>query len=349
MSRLQEMKDVLKHIRLAWDRNQKAAIVMQIGVKGSAYRLPGTKMMMASDGQMFGTISGGCLENDLYGWAEKVMKMNTPLLHKYDLSENEIWGLGIGCKGNLEILILPIEPNDEFWVKTDQVIQKGQNFTLVLEIPSGKRLIVDKDGHLIGNHEGVPSEVIEKAKAVIDTQTRAEIVTYGGSRYLIDAVKSSEHLIVAGAGRDAVPVADLAAKVGFSVTVLDSREDFNNVHLFPSALHLKKSPEEINPYDVSGSWWVIMNHHQSLDEKTLQLALKSDPRYIGVLGPISRTEEMLTNIGQNFSSGPIRSPLGLDIGAETMEEVSLSIVSELMAVRNGRNPMPLHGKVKIHA
>jgi xanthine/CO dehydrogenase XdhC/CoxF family maturation factor len=92
-----------------------------------------------------------------------------------------------------------------------------------------------------------------------------------------------------------------------------------------------------------------MNNHQSLDEKTLQLALKSDPRYIGVLGPYSRTEEMLINIGQNFSSGPIRSPLGLDIGAETMEEVSLSIVSELMAVRNGRNPMPLHGKVKIHA
>jgi xanthine/CO dehydrogenase XdhC/CoxF family maturation factor len=239
MSRLQEMKDVLKNIRLAWDRNQKAAIVIQISVKGSAYRLPGTKMMMASDGQMFGTISGGCLESDLYGWAERVMVMNAPLTHKYDLSENEIWGLGIGCKGNLEMLILPIEPNDEFWVKTDQVVQRGQNFTLILEIPTGKRLLVDKEGHLIGNHESVPLEVIEKAITVMDTQTRAEVVTCGGNRYLIDAVKPSEHLIVAGAGRDAVPVADLAAKVGFSVTVLDSREDFNNVHLFPSSSHLK--------------------------------------------------------------------------------------------------------------
>ncbi|MDQ6596596.1 XdhC/CoxI family protein [Bacillus salipaludis] len=349
MSRLQEMKDVLRNIRLAWNRNQKAAIVIQIGVKGSAYRLPGTKMMMASDGQMFGTISGGCLESDLYGWAEKAMEMNSPLTHKYDLSENEIWGLGIGCKGNLEMLILPVDRNDEFWVKTDQVVQKGQHFTLVLEIPTGNRLLVDKDGHFIGNHESVPLEVIEKAKTVMDTQTRAEIVACDGSRYLIDAVKHSEHLIVAGAGKDAVPVADLAAKVGFSVTVLDSREDFNNSRLFPLASHLKKSPEEIDPNDVTDSWWVIMNHNQALDEKTLQLALKSDPRYIGVLGPISRTEEMLINIGQNFSSGPIRSPLGLDIGAETMEEVSLSIVSELMTVRNGRNPRPLHGKVKIHA
>ncbi|WP_230137131.1 XdhC family protein, partial [Peribacillus frigoritolerans] len=77
MSRLQELKDVLENIRSAWERHEKAAMVMQIGVKGSAYRLPGAKMMMATDGHMFGTISGGCLESDLYGWAEKAMETNT--------------------------------------------------------------------------------------------------------------------------------------------------------------------------------------------------------------------------------------------------------------------------------
>ncbi|MFS0601224.1 XdhC family protein [Peribacillus frigoritolerans] len=349
MSRLQELKDVLDNIRSAWQRHEKAAMVMQIGVKGSAYRLPGAKMMMATDGHMFGTISGGCLESDLYGWAEKAMETNTCVTHQYDLSENEIWGLGIGCKGKLDISILPIEPDDEFWMMTNQIIQKGQKFTMILDVSSGKGLIVDKHGNLIGNHGSVPSEVVEKARMVMDTQTRAELMNLEGKRYLIDAIKPSEHLIIAGAGRDAVPVAELAAKAGFFVTVLDSRKDFNNDRLFPLVHNLQKSPDEIDPSEYTGSWWVVMNHIQSLDEKTLQVALKSDPRYIGVLGPISRTTEMLDTIGENFNSGPIHSPIGLDIGAETMEEVAISIVSELMSVRNGRIPAPLHGKVKIHA
>ncbi|MFD6438573.1 XdhC family protein [Peribacillus sp. NPDC060186] len=348
MSRLLEFKDVLKNIKLAWDRNAQAAIVMQISVKGSAYRLPGTKMMMASDGQMFGTISGGCLENDLFGWAEKAMNMKTPLTHKYDLSENEIWGLGIGCKGVLEMLILPINPNDVFWKKTDDIIQKGQAFSCVLEIPTGRRLLIEKEGKVIGDLDNFPCEVVGKARNSMDTQTRAEIMSYDGSRFLIDAVKPAEKLIVAGAGRDAIPVADLAAKAGFSVTVLDSRVEFNNPRLFPSVIHLIKNPEEINSKNVMDSWWVIMNHYQEIDEKALQLALTSNPRYIGVLGPIARTKEMLINIGQTFSDGPIHSPLGLDLGAETMEEVALSIVAELMAVKNRRNPIPLHGKTKIH-
>lgn len=349
MSRLQELKDVLENIKSAWERHEKAAMVMQIGVKGSAYRLPGAKMMMATDGHMFGTISGGCLESDLYGWAEKAMETNTCVTHQYDLSENEIWGLGIGCKGKLDISILPIEPDDEFWMMTNQIIQKGQKFTMILDVSSGKGLIVDKHGNLIGNHGSVPSEVVEKARMVMDTQTRAELMNLEGKRYLIDAIKPSEHLIIAGAGRDAVPVVELAAKAGFSVTVLDSRKDFNNDRLFPLACNLQKCPDEIDPSEFTGSWWVVMNHIQSLDEKTLQVALKSDPRYIGVLGPISRTTEMLDAIGEDFNSGPIHSPIGLDIGAETMEEVALSIVSELMSVKNGRIPAPLHGKVKIHA
>ncbi|CAH0318364.1 putative xanthine dehydrogenase subunit A [Peribacillus frigoritolerans] len=249
----------------------------------------------------------------------------------------------------MDISILPIEPDDEFWMLTNQIIQKGQKFTMILDVSSGKGLIVDKHDNLIGNHGSVPSEVVEKARRVMDTQTRAELMNLEGKRYLIDAIKPGEHLIIAGAGRDAVPVAELAAKAGFSVTVLDSRKDFNNDRLFPLASNLQKSPDEINPSEYTGSWWVVMNHIQSLDEKTLQVALKSDPKYIGVLGPISRTTEMLDKIGEDFNSGPIHSPIGLDIGAETMEEVALSIVSELMSVRNGRIPAPLHGKVKIHA
>jgi xanthine/CO dehydrogenase XdhC/CoxF family maturation factor len=92
-----------------------------------------------------------------------------------------------------------------------------------------------------------------------------------------------------------------------------------------------------------------MNHQQNRDEASLALALKSKPRFIGVLGPLSRTQEMLANIGADLTSGPLRAPIGLDLGAETVEEVAVSIVSELMMVRSGSSGSPLHGRTKIHA
>ena len=91
-----------------------------------------------------------------------------------------------------------------------------------------------------------------------------------------------------------------------------------------------------------------MNHHQEKDQESLRLAIESCPRYIGVLGPIYRTNEMLENIGYNLNSGPIYSPVGLDIGAETIDEVAISIVAELMSKRAGRSSKSLHGTVKIH-
>jgi len=347
MSRLHEFKELFNQITLAWERGEQAVLVILSDVKGSAYRLPGTKMVMTSDGQMYGTISGGCLENDLYEWAQKVFETKTLMTHRYDLSENEIWSLGIGCKGNLEFLFVPINPQDDFWQKTHGLLSEEQAFTMMIDLSTGKSILIDANSTLYGN-DVLPEEVINKGKAVANRQTRAEIYIYDDRRFYIDAVRPSERLIVAGAGRDAVPVVDLANRAGFAVTVLDARSHINNSRNFLDVAHLIKEPEEMEKGQLENSWWIIMNHHQLRDEAALRLAIESNPRYIGVLGPIYRTNEMLANIGYSMDSGPIHSPVGLDIGAETSDEVAISIVSEIMSVRAGRIPRLLHGKVKIH-
>ena len=346
MSRLHEFKELFNQITLAWERGEQAVLVILADVKGSAYRLPGTKMVMTSDGQMFGTISGGCLENDLYEWAQKVFESKTIMTHKYDLSDNEIWSLGIGCKGNLEFLFLPIFPDEDFWQKTRELLLQEQTFTMMIDMLTGKSLLIENKA--VYGDEAIPEQVIKKVIAVANIQTRAEIYLFNGTRFYIDAVRPSERLIIAGAGRDAVPVADLAHRAGFAVTVLDARSHLNNERSFPNASHLLKEPEDVEERQLQNCWWVIMNHHQMKDEAALRLAIKSSPRYIGVLGPIYRTNEMLDNIGYRLDSGPIHSPVGLDLGAETSDEVAISIVSEMMSVRAGRVPRLLHGKVKIH-
>ncbi|EGL81731.1 hypothetical protein CathTA2_2917 [Caldalkalibacillus thermarum TA2.A1] len=129
---------------------------------------------------------------------------------------------------------------------------------------------------------------------------------------------------------------------------LDPRKEFNGARRFPQAEHLVIEPDEADPAQLEGKWWLIMNHFQMRDEAALRLALQARPKFIGVLGPLSRTRDMLQNIGAEMNSGPIRAPIGLDVGAETIEEVAVSIVSELLAARSGRPGKPLHGKEKIH-
>ena len=349
MSKIHELKGIFDHIYSAWQKNEKTVLVILTDVKGSAYRLPGSKMLMVSNGDMFGTVSGGCLEPDLYGWAEKVFETGDPLIHDYDLSDTEIWSLGIGCKGNLQFLFLPIFPNDHQWNKVHHLLQQEQGFTLVIDMDTGElTILVENEGSNL-QKDSIPSELINEARQSHANQTRAHVISFGHKRYLIDAVKKSEHLIIAGAGQDAIPLADLAHQTGFTVTVLDGRTHFNNEKRFPHATHITTHIEKHSNPSLSNSWWVIMNHHQQKDEETLRLAIESKPKYIGVLGPTYRTNEMLHHIGYDITSGPIYSPLGLDLGAETMYEVAISIISELMSLRNGRAAQPLHGKAKIHA
>lgn len=348
MSSLHEFQELFHQIQVAWEKNEKTVVVILADVKGSAYRLPGTKMLMTSGGTMVGTISGGCLETDLYEWATKVFENSKPMTLQYDLSDTEIWSLGIGCKGDLELLFLPLYPLKANWKKVENLLIHEQPFTLIINMDNGETLVVEEKCDKMLNDTNFPIEIIEYAKSVFTKQTRAEIINHQNQRYYIDVVKQSEKLIVAGAGKDAIPVVDLGHKAGFSVTVLDTRSNLNNDQNFPHAKHITSAIENLKEYRLDHAWWFIMNHHMEKDEAILKYAIESHPRYIGVLGPIYRTKEMLDNIGYSLDSAPIHSPAGLDIGAESMNEVAISLISEVMGLRVGRSPHYLHGKGKIH-
>lgn len=349
MSRIDEARQVFARIEQAWADGERTALLTITQVQGSAYRLPGAKMMMTETGKMLGTLSGGCLESDLFGWAEKVFQEGSPRLVQYDLSENEIWSLGIGCKGTMEVAIFPVRPEDPFWQSVRQAIREDRAVSLILELPTGVRAVFDGTNPVAGDIEDVPDTVVQQLISRVWSRTRAEVATVGNRRFYVDTMRPNERLIICGAGHDTVPVAGLAAKCGFRVSVLDPRKEFNSEKRFPSAEHLVVEPDQADPAQLTGSWWLIMNHFQMRDEAALRLALQAQPKFIGVLGPLSRTLEMLRNIGANMDSGPIHAPVGLDVGAETIDEVAVSIVSELLAVRSARTGGSLHGRERIHS
>lgn len=340
MSSIREARTVLQMAQEWSNEGHQVALLTLVGVKGSAYRRPGAKMVMASNGHMQGTLSGGCLEGDLFLHAEKTMHEGIPLLKRYDLNEDEMWGLGIGCKGQVEIWIEPFAVTDPFWQAFLEAVNLDQTIIWGGELPEGPRYFAPERApwQLLG--EGTVPFSWSEVQALGSAGLRGQ--------YWWDVMRPPERLIIAGAGHDARPVAKLAQQAGFDVIILDPREQFNNDEHFPGTVHLVKSASEARDDEVRSSYWVIMNHHQRRDEEALTMAASSRPLFLGVLGPRSRAEEMLTNTQVPHQELPLRSPVGLDLGAENPDEVALSIVSELMAARVHSQGGSLNGTDRIH-
>ncbi|AEJ41750.1 Xanthine dehydrogenase [Sulfobacillus acidophilus TPY] len=338
MSSIREARQLWQFVEDAEALGQSVVMATLVTVVGSAYRRPGAKMVMRQDGRMRGTLSGGCLEGDLFLHAETVMATGKPSIHHYDLTEDEMWGLGIGCKGTVDVWLEPIHPQEPFWQGFQRAVSEDQLVLWGAELPEGRRFLMTP--------RDTVGDVPTWARAL---PIESGIETGRQDGFWWDVMRPPERLIVAGAGHDAEPLVRLASQAGFEVTVLDPRPHVNNPDHFPQARHWVKAPEEVTPAEVIGSYWVIMNHHQRRDEAAIRLAYASAPRFLGILGPRQRTDEMIANLGIQTDGLPLRAPVGLDVGAETPEEVAVSIVGEMMAYRRSRSGGPLNGRQRIHA
>ena len=348
MSSVAEIKELFDGCRQAWDRGAKTVLALVTAVEGSAYRRPGAKMLLTSDGQMLGMISGGCLEGDLYGHAEQVSAESGPVQLHYDLNQDAAWGLGIGCQGRLDVLLLPLLEEDPFWRAFSQTTIDGGPMVWMQKIPDGARALLTADGTMFG--DALSPEALALAEAVLMDRARPKVVDIASQKFFLDVISPSPHLIISGANLDAVAVAQLAATVGFEVSVLDPRPEFNQPTRIPMASHhLVMDPEDAAATLPQSSFWLIMNHHRHRDQKSIVTAMSTAARWIGILGPRRRTASLLATLGLDFNDGPFVSPVGLDLGAETAAEVALSIVAQLLSAERGRNGSPLHGHPHIHS
>ena len=336
MSSLVEARKVWEEVERAKARGQASVLVEVVGVVGSAYRRPGALMMMAADGRMWGTISGGCLEGDVFIRAEGILAGRCgPILVDYDLSEEEMWSLGIGCKGQIQVWVRRVD--DEMPERA--LLASGGVVTAAL--PSGP-LMAWKPEDPLPADAGWAAR-IEAAWA--GDEPRVLDGTY------VRAWRPAVELVIAGAGHDAISVAELARRADFLVTVVDPRPEFNDDRRFPECRHVVGEVSGITAEaypDLVGAYWVVMNHHKDRDRAAIRAALAMRPRYLGALGPWNRTRELLEGIDAGRQA-EVRGPVGLDLSADTPDEVAVSIVGELMAHRKGRSGGSLNRATRLHA
>ena len=362
------MNKDLQDIVAAFDKiaslGKTAALATLVKVKGSTYRRPGARMLMTPDGWLLGSISGGCLEGDVFAHAQQVMDSGKPTLVKYDTTESEdiIWGLGLGCQGIVHVLIEWLTDESElspiaFLAECFHRRQTGVLVTVFgvdgrSEIKMGDRLMLHPDGTVNSNiTDSVRSRIIDDA-IVAAQSTQSSVKMYqlpaGSVEVFIEVIQPPVPLIIFGAGHDAMPVVRLAKELGWQVSVVDSRPAYATTARFPLAdavilAHPQAVHEHISIDNRTAA--VIMTHNYLHDRELLQTLLPSPLSYLGVLGPKRRTEQLLQELGRAEQLNHLYSPVGLDIGADTPEAIALAILAEIQTVLANRSGGSLKNRI----
>ena len=351
--------DIIIAFDKAQSKGKQAALATVVSVEGSSYRKEGARMLITEEGELTGAISGGCLEGDALRKALFVMHEKKAKLVIYDTSNEDDVEVGfqLGCNGIIHVLIEPIN-SDELLnpisllkevVNTRQAVILTTMFSLNRNvIQKGTCLLLKADGTVLNtlNDDSLASLVMGDMRTVLATDN-SSIKTYVNENIeltaFVNIIKPQIALILIGAGNDAIPIVKMGELLGWKVTVADGRPDYANKKRFSSGCQVVVTkPEKIfSCLDLdSQTIFVLMTHNYNYDLAMLRQLLQLDVRYIGILGSrgkISRMVEELINEGIDVEKklSKIYSPVGLDIGAESPEEIALSIVSEIQSVLSG--------------
>jgi len=347
---MKELQEILRHLasEMKGGRNVLGTLVT---VKGSSYRRPGARLLVTSDGRRIGSVSGGCLEEDILLHAGEVAAKGLPSLHVYDTtSENDlVWGSGMGCQGVVGVLLEPLLGNPPWAAALAANFESGTPTALEIVWQA-------KDPALLGTRlaEGVR---LLKVKSAADLTFNS--LTPSIPSIYRQVINPPPRLYIFGAGDDARPLAGSAFALGWNVTVADPRPALVTTERFPGTTRLATAPAEGLVAQVSpgpGSLAVVMTHHFAHDRQLLGDLLEQPLRYLGMLGPKQRTARILDELGLAGSwdalpgGGKLHAPAGLNLGAETPEEVALSILAEMQSALSGKDARPLRTKKgSIHA
>ena len=354
---MKELQEILKKVS-QFAPDEKAILATVVDVVGSGYRRAGARMLIDKRGAAIGTVSGGCLEADVLERAKKVLETNEPTVITYDTTKDEtsLFGLGMGCRGIVRVLLEPIEKTSFIFKSFKNVIENREKevvATLVSSenFPIGGRIFYNRAEQFSFHNLPECFETLARLKddcrRFYDGETLAPIQNYetesGAAEFFIEKINPPINLWLFGAGYDAIPLIKFAKEIGWRVCVIDHRAAFANAERLSLADEIIVSrAEDLHDdfFNDENSVAVVMTHNFERDREILPRILRSNCRYIGALGPKKRAENILDESGKTFSDEQLKklyAPIGLDIGADTPEEIALAIIAEIRSVLANRN------------
>lgn len=327
---LHEIKNIVRSARIAKSQGIQTALASVVALDGSSYRRPGVRMSVQSNGIMIGAVSGGCVEKEVLRQAQSVFETGSSKLMVYDGRYR------LGCEGILYILIEIFDPVESFYAAFDEQCSSRESF-FIESFFSKKEDDRLKGGSLFHLNHQVFS---------INNQQRENLELFQ------QKIQPGFQLIIVGSEHDAVELCRFASNTGWEVSIVAPPDDPKSLDNFPGAqryLGIDENEFSNLTFD-SQTAIVFMTHSYVKDLKYVSAARNMDIPYIGLLGPSKRREKLIDDLLERFEDledsffDRLYGPAGVNIGAETAQEIAISIMSEILSVIRHQKPMSLKDK-----
>lgn len=336
------MREVLSDV-IRWREERKpVALATVIKTWGSSPRGNGAKMAFTPNGDISGSVSGGCVESAVFEAGIETLKNNQPKLLHFGVSNESAWDVGLACGGNIDVFVQPLDW--QMFQALETILKENKKAALVTVVRGpaeilGHELLLDADGQRI---TGSIDKALDGSIAIL----AKEVLSHGASQsfemnpevdVFIEAILPPPTLVVVGGVHIAIALMALAKTLGYRTILIDPRKAWGNAERFPNVDRLIQAwPDEaFEQLSVNDSTGIVMlTHDPKLDDLALKVTLPSPAFYIGALGSkttqATRRKSLLENGVSESQLSRLHGPIGLDIGAKTPEEIALAIMAEIV-------------------
>lgn len=342
------MNTILEHAISLLEEGQPVVLAQIVRQVGSAPRSLGCRCLIHQDGSIFGTIGGGLLEYKVQQRAVELLEEGKSEIYPFHMTSEDVAKSDMCCGGIVDIYIEPMSPDNQanlaLLKRTLELINNNEKGTLLSFLSNGlgsdcteRRMLVAADGAVLGSLPQCKDRVLDWAKT---NKSRLFVGSEPDQLVFADPINTASELVLCGAGHVANCVAPLAKMAGFRVVIVDDREEFSNIERYPSADEVLVLPFDsmFDHIDVDDkSYIAILTRGHTHDRTVLKAALTTDAAYIGMVSSSRKRALLFESLeADGFDRErleQIRTPIGLNIAAETPEEIAISIVGELIKVR----------------
>lgn len=330
-----------------WQRSGGSVLVTLVRVAGSSYRHPGARLLLTSQGEYAGTISGGCLESEVLRKAAWLVREGA-VVKSYStmFDDTAEMPFGLGCGGVVDLLLEPGDtPECRALMTALEAAIAGQESTVLTWLPEENRgfarAVLSPNGDFTFASSRLTAQELEEARSGVLHRGWVESMP---AAMFVERMVAPQRLFLLGAGDDAKPLVNMAALLGWSVTVVDARAHLARAERFPDAQQVLVTPSgAIGAIGIrSEDAVVVMTHSYEQDRELLAAVLPLQPRYLGLLGARHRSSllvsEVAAMLGRTIASccEQIYAPVGLDLGGDGPEAIALAIIAEVQACCMGR-------------
>lgn len=352
---MKEIKSILQFFKDGQSTGEQCALAQVVRVEGSSYRREGARMIVFESGIFEGGISGGCLEGDALKRSQLAILKQEPSIITYDTSKEQEIGIGLGCNGIIDVLLSPLKPDSEILTNLEKCTSQRRTHIIVTITASnikeeglklGRSFYYDTDKKALEGME--PNEVknfiLTKIEQVLkEGRSRSYVYTSDEDilNFHVELIPAQYHIAIYGDNYDVYPLIELAGLLDWEISLVGNIQKLRKAHLnqvkniYPK--HLSERPKIDERTAV-----ILMAHDFKTDVNNLKSTLNSATPYIACLGPKTRFEKInnkLEEEGRMLNEQDllkIHAPCGLEIGADSPEEIALSICSEIISSFTGK-------------